>query len=119
MSALASFGPQVPGSYDVDRRRRVEQRLHDPPLLLDAVLTCEPQGLPVHRGLEQHLVRRRALTALVGELHVEADRLHRHRVRPPRLELEPDAGAWIEADHQLIGLRRARRACRSRGGAGS
>ena len=41
----------------VDRRRRVEQRLHDPPRLLDAVLAREARALADHRRVEQHLVR--------------------------------------------------------------
>ena len=40
---------------------RVEQRLHDPPLLLHGVLAGEANGLTDHRGVEQHLVRSRAL----------------------------------------------------------
>ena len=49
----------------LDRRGVVEQRLHDPPGLLDPVLAGEVRAC--HRAIaavEQHLVRRRALAAL-------------------------------------------------------
>ena len=39
-SASAAGGPHEPGAYGVHRRRGVEQRLHDPPVLLDDVLAC-------------------------------------------------------------------------------
>ena len=61
----ASRAPR-PGRVGVNGRRRVEQRLHDPPGLLDAVLPREARRLADHRRVEQHLVGRRALTALVA-----------------------------------------------------
>ena len=71
-SSSAASGPHDPLRVGVDRRRRVEQRLQDPPGLLDAVLAGEARAVAVHRGVQQHLVGRRALPALLGELHVEA-----------------------------------------------
>jgi hypothetical protein len=76
----------------VDRWRRIEERLHDPPRLLDAVLAGEAGGVPDHGRMEQDLVRRRPLAALFGELHVERDHVHTHRVRPVRVEDELRAG---------------------------
>ena len=43
----------------VHRRRRVEQRLHDPPRLLDAVLAGEARAVADQRRVQQHLVGRR------------------------------------------------------------
>ena len=57
----AAAGPHEPGAYGVDRRRGVEQRLHDPPRLLDAVLAREARAVADHRRVQQHLVRRRRL----------------------------------------------------------
>ena len=80
-SSSASFGPHEPWRVGVDRRRGVEQRLDDPPALLDVVLAGEMRWRrPTQRGVEQHLVRRRALAALLRELHVELD-LVRARAR--------------------------------------
>src|SRR4051794_41727873 len=59
---------------DLDWRWRVEQRLHDPPRLLDAVLAGEPRRLPHERGVEENLVGGRAFAAHLGELDVEVDR---------------------------------------------
>ena len=89
----------------VDGRRRVQQRLHDPPGLLDPVLSREAGGVAHHRRVEQHLVRRRALAALLGELHVEGDLLGSSAVRAPRIELEPDPGGGVELHDDLIRLR--------------
>ena len=55
----------------MDGRWRIEERLHDAPLLLDAVLPGEADAVPDERGLEKDLVRRRALPTLLGELDVE------------------------------------------------
>ena len=74
-SFAAAFGPQLPGRVAVDRGRRVEQRLHHPPGLLDAVLAREALAVADHRRVQEHLVRCGALTAFLGELHVELDRL--------------------------------------------
>ena len=64
----------------MDRAGGVEQRLEDPPGLLDAVLPGEARAVAVHRGVQQHLVGRRALAALLRELHVEVDLLGLRRV---------------------------------------
>ena len=64
MSSPAA-GPHDARGVGMDRRWRVEQRLHDPPGLLDPVLAAEPRAVAQHRRVEQDLVRRRALAALV------------------------------------------------------
>ena len=64
----------------VHRRWSVQERLHDPPRLLHSVLAGEPCALTDHRGMEQHLVRSRSFTALVGELHVQMDGARAGRV---------------------------------------
>ena len=66
----------------MDRRRSVEQRLHDPPGLLDAVLARESGRIAGHGGVQKDLVGGRALTAHLCELDVEQDRRRRADVRP-------------------------------------
>ena len=66
--------------------------MHDPPCLLDAVLSREAGGVADHRGVEEHLVRRCALAALAGELHVELDLGGARGIRPVRREDRPDPG---------------------------
>ena len=88
------------------RRRRVEQRLHDPPVLLDAVLAREARAVAAHRGVEQDLVRRRALAALVRELHVQRDPLGLDRLAALGVDDHPDAGRRVELDDDLVRLGR-------------
>jgi hypothetical protein len=88
----------------VDGRRSVEQRLDDPPVLLDAVLSLEAHALALHRRVQQRLVRREALAALRGELHVEVDLLGGRGVGPLGFEQQPHAGCRVELDDELIGL---------------
>ena len=83
----------------------VEQRRHHPPALLDAVLASEALAVPDQRGVQQHLVRRRALAALLGELHVEADLLRFDGSCTLRLEQAAGPGRGIELDDQLARLR--------------
>ena len=59
-------------------------------------------ALAVHRRVEQHLVRRGALAALVREQHVEVDLLGVHAVGLVRFELELDARRRVEAHHELV-----------------
>lgn len=88
----------------VDWRRRVQQRLHDPPRLLDGVLADEAPAVSAHRGVQEHLVGGRPLAALARELHVESDRLRLGRLGPLRIDLEADPGGRVEPDHELVGL---------------
>ncbi len=108
-SSSAPSGPHEPGAYGVDRRRRVEERLHDPPRLLDPVLPREARVVADHRRVEQDLVGGRPLPALIRELHVELDGSGggARRVRPVRVGDDPDPHRRIELDHDLVRLRLA------------
>ena len=75
--------------------------------LLDAVLTGERRAVADQRGVQQHLVGRRALPALLGELHVEGDLLGPAARRRVRVDDQPDAGDRVELDHELALDRRA------------
>src|SRR5215211_576193 len=86
------------------RRRRVEQRLHHPPGLLDAVLAGEAGAVALHGGVQEHLVGGGALAALLGELHVEADLLGGGRVGALGVDQQPDPGGGVEPDDELVGL---------------
>ena len=101
-SSSAAAGPQRARLVWLDRWWRVEQRLHDPPRLLDAVLSREARALTRHRGVQEHLVGRCALAALLGELHVQGDRLCYGRVGAACIDDELDAGRRIELDHDLV-----------------
>src|SRR6185436_20484244 len=85
--------------------RRVEQRLHHPPGLLDAVLTREALAVANHRRMQEHLVRSRAFTAFLGELHVQLDRFRRGRSGAARVDDQPDPGRGVELDDELVRLR--------------
>ncbi len=87
------------------RGRRVQQRLHDSPCLLDPVLAGEPHNLANHRSVQQHLVRGWPFAALLGKLHVEVDGLWDGRVCAPRLDSESDPSRRIEFDDKLARLR--------------
>ena len=83
-SSFACLGSPRPRRVRMDGRRGVEQRLHDPPLLLDRVLAGEADGLADQSRVEQDLVRRRPFAALLRELHVELDRAGAYRRDGPR-----------------------------------
>src|SRR4051812_24404199 len=91
-----------PRRIRLDRRRRIQQRLHDAPLLLDAVLPRKPQALTLHGGVEQHLVRCCPLAAFLAEFHVERDRLRPNAAGAACLEREPYSRRGIEFDHKLV-----------------
>ena len=84
--------------------RILEQRLQDPPGLLDPVLTGEARAVAAHRVEQQHLVGRRRLAALLGELHIERDRLRAGEVGAVGVEDHARAGRGIELDDELVGL---------------
>src|SRR5262249_33849996 len=69
-------GVGSPGSARVgaDVGRVVEQRLHDAPGLLDAVLPGEELMVAGQPGVQQPLVRFRGLAQLAGERGVQVDR---------------------------------------------
>ena len=85
--------------------RLVDQGRHDPPGLLDVVLAGEAGAVADHRGVQEHLVGRRPLAALLGELHVEVDLLRRGVVAALGVDQQPDPGGRVELDHELVGLR--------------
>ena len=62
--------------------------------------------LSPHRGVQQHLVRGRALAALGGELHVEVDRGRPVASARWASSTHPHAGVGIDPDHDLVGLGR-------------
>ena len=69
-----SQGPRSLG-VALDRRRGVEQRLHDAPRLLDDVPAREERAVSAQGVREQAFVRLRRLAELVLELEIERDRL--------------------------------------------
>ena len=72
---------------------------------------------PTMRRVEQHLVRRRALSALLRELHVELDRLRPVPVGAMGVDHEPDAGRRVELHDELVRLRPAVLTAEARAGA--
>src|SRR4029079_11895514 len=82
----------------------VEQGRHYPPGLLDPVLTAESRAVPFHRRMQEDLVRRRTLSALVGELHVELSRADPPDVGTTGVGPEADSRGRVELDHELVGL---------------
>src|SRR6266851_5344599 len=86
-------------------RRVVEQRLDDAPGFLDRVLVGEERAVAGERRLEENLVRGRALAALLGELHLAADRLRPACVGAMCFEDHTEAGARIDSDDELVRLR--------------
>ena len=96
--------PPRPGRVAVDRWRCVEQRLHDPPRLLDPVLSGEPGALsrPSRRGAAPRTAS--APRRLRRRTPCRDRSRWGRRVRPQGLHLEPDAGRRIQLDDELIGL---------------
>src|SRR5207253_6990649 len=70
--------------------------------LLDGVLPCEAHAVADHCRMEEHLVRGRALTALVAELHVELDRSR--TVGAMGLDDELDPRRRVQLDDELVRL---------------
>ena len=72
------------------RRWMLEQRRHHPPALLNPVLSGEALAIPGQRRVQEHLVGRRALATLGGELHIEVDLLRLDRLVALSVDQEPD-----------------------------
>ena len=102
--ALALLGAPRAGRVGVHRRRGIQQRLEHPPRLLDGVLAREAHRVADERRVQEHLVRRRALASLLGELDVELDAARPAHVGPVRVDDQPDARARIELDDELVRL---------------
>ncbi len=81
-----------------------EQRFEDAPGLLDAVLAGEAHAVAAHRIQQEHLVWGGGLAALLGELHVERDRLRAAFVGAVGVEDHSHTGGGVELDHKLVGL---------------
>jgi hypothetical protein len=86
-SAPAVSTPVAPGADDHEVERTILGQLR-----LGA-------GIADHGDVQQYLVGRGALAALLRELHVELDLLH--RLAALGLHLQPDAGRRVELHHQL------------------
>src|SRR5690242_15109494 len=93
-----------PGSARVgaDVGRVVEQRLHDAPGLLDAVLPGEELMVAGQPGVQQPLVRFRGLAQLAGERGVQVDRAP--GLPGQRGQLQPQARVRVDPQHDLVGL---------------
>ena len=70
---VSGLGAPASRRVYVHRRWSVEQRLDDPPLLFHPVLAGEVRAVAHQRRMQQHLIRRGALAALLRELHVQLD----------------------------------------------
>src|SRR5205085_2375834 len=95
------------GGFPGEAEVVIEQRLHDPPCLLDHVLAREVRAVAVERGLQEHLVRRGSLAALRRELHVELDHRRTRLIGAMGVEQDPDPRSRIDPEHDLAGLRPA------------
>ena len=100
----ATFGPPRTRCVGLHRRWRIQQRLHDAPLLFDAILSGEPQPPTPHRGLQQDFVGRRTLAALLSEFHIERHGLWFHALGAPSIQRQLYPGGRIELDDKLIRL---------------
>src|SRR5579875_3601119 len=94
--------PRPPGVRD-DLRRVVEQRLHDPPGLLDAILPREKLMIAGQASVQQPLVRFERLAQFGGERGVEVDRAPR-AVAVLGGDLQPQARVGVDAQHDLVRL---------------
>src|SRR4051794_31415895 len=100
------FGSPGAGHIGVHGRWRVEERLHDAPLLFHRVLARESHGRAHHRCVEKNLVGSGAFAALLGEFHVEIHRPGGERPSLPRFELDAYARRGVELDDELVRFRR-------------
>src|SRR5271155_1300179 len=100
-------GRGAPGARGVGMHGRwvLDQWFEDPPGLFDAVLTGEARAVAAHRVEQQHLIGRRSLAALLGELDGEGDRLRAPRVGAMRIEDQARTGRGVELDDELVGFR--------------
>src|SRR5947209_819391 len=71
--SIGAGRPPRAGGVRLGVGRLVEQRLDDPPGLLDGVLAGEVGAVTDQRGVQQDLVRCRSLAAFLRELHLELD----------------------------------------------
>jgi hypothetical protein len=83
-----------------------QQRLHDAPGLLDAVLPGEQLMVAGDRGVQQALVRLRRFAQLADEGRVQVDRAP--GLFGQRGQLQPQAGVRVDPQHDLVGFRPGR-----------
>src|SRR5436305_4366613 len=105
---IGRLGPPRSLRVRVPRRRLVEQRLHHPPALLDAILAREALAIADQRRVQQNLVGSRALPALRRKFHVHRDLLWLDGLVTLSLYEHLDPGRRIELDPHLTRLRKAR-----------
>jgi hypothetical protein len=80
----------------------LEQRLHDAPGLLDAVLPGEVLVVADHRGMQQGLVWLRRLAELAGERGVQMDRAPGPSGQSG--QLQPQARVRVDSQDDLVGF---------------
>src|SRR4029453_3255442 len=86
----------------MDRRRGIEERLHDPPGFLDAVLPHKANALADDRRMEHNFVGSRLLIRISRELNAEINWLSSENVDLLHTHDESDSRRWIETDDDLI-----------------
>src|ERR1700748_3618396 len=96
----------APGSLGVRMNRWgvLQQRRHHAPALLDAVLAREALAVADERGVQKHFIGRRALAALLRELHVEVDLLGLDLLVALGVDQEANTGRRIHLDDELARL---------------
>ena len=105
-SALA--GPQVPAGVALERRRGVEQRLHDAPRLLDDLPAREERAVAAQGVREQAFVRLRRLAELLLELEIERDRLRDLLPRSLCADADRHPGVPADAEDDVVGAGRSK-----------
>ncbi len=101
-------GTPGPRLVDLNRGSGIEQRLHDAPGLLDAVLAGEMAGIAVQRIAEEAFVGFGCLAELLGEHQGQVHRPRRLCSRSLGLNHQIGTGAGIDAQDELIGCGRVR-----------
>ncbi len=103
----ASAGPHVPGAYGCtsggwfSSGSKIRHVSSTPSWRVKRLLS------PRHRVEQQHLVGRRRLAALLGELDVEVDLLRAFQIGAVRVEDQARARRRIELDDELVRFRPA------------
>ena len=104
VSPSASAGPQEPGGYAwtgggaSSNGCMTRQVSSTPSCRVKRVLS------PTQSSVQEHLVRRGPLTALLGELHVQVDPPDRRDVGAPCVQDHPDPGRRVQLDDDLVGF---------------
>src|SRR5918995_3470948 len=98
--------PPRPLLVALDRRRVVEQRLHNAPRLLDDGPAREERLVAAQCIREQPLVRLRRLAELFGEVEIERDRLRDCLARRLGTEKDRDTRMAPDAKDDVVMSRR-------------